>query len=1170
MSASTTVRGTLPSSDGDSVKALVRDHDWSASPLGPVARWPQSLRTVVDLLLSSRFSMWMAWGPELTFFYNEAYRRDTLGVKHQWALGRPFREVWSEIWLDLEQRIGTVLETVEATWDEALLLFLERSGYREETYHTFSYSPLRDDAGRIAGLLSVVAEVTEQVIGERRLALLRDLAARLSTATGEEAVLRAVQSALSADGRDLPFTATYLFDEDGSRARLACVTGLTAAQPAAPPTIEVGVSNAPWPAEAMRAAQEILVLDDLGERLAGLPTGAWDRPPSRAAVVPIAQSGQEAAVGFLVVGLNPFRVFDAAYGGFLGLIAGQIAASLANARAFEEQRKRAAALAELDRAKTTFFSNVSHELRTPLTLLLGPLEDALQTPALPRALHDGLELARRNALRLLKLVNSLLDFARIEAGRVRAHYEPTDLAAFTAELASSFRSACERAGLTLTVDAPPLPQPVFLDHDTWEKVVLNLLSNAFKHTFVGGITVRIERRDGDAALVVEDTGVGISAEELPRVFERFHRVPNARSRTHEGTGIGLALVQEIVRRHGGRIDVESEEGRGTRFTVTLPFGDAHLPRDQVGGAAADRAAVSTATGAAAFVEEALRWLPAPGDDAALGGAAATTSRGAVTAPPAARGTASAADPAPYVLLAEDNADMRDYVGRLLRAQGWVVDAAPDGRTALEYARHRRPDLVLSDVMMPGLDGFALLRALRSEAETATVPVILLSARAGEEARVEGANARADDYLVKPFAAQELVARVGAHLSLARARAEATAAVAAARDLLTRVLEQAPVGICVLRGPEHVYELANAYYRRFLPPGRPIVGRTVREVVPEAEAQGFIGLLDGVRDSGVPWIGRGVEIVYDRHGTGTPESAFLNLLYHPFHGLDGTIDGVIAVVSEVTEEVLARRDAESARRDAEEARALAEAANRAKSDFLAVMSHELRTPLNAIGGYTELLRIGIHGPVTEAQLDALARVDRSQRHLLRLINDVLNLTRIETGRVEYRLTDVSLDVLLADLQPMIEPQLSAKGLAYAVRPPEPGVTVRADQEKLTQVLLNLLSNAIKFTHPGGRISVSVDAGAGRSEDGAARMVAIRVQDTGIGIPAGKREAIFEPFVQVHAGPTRTTDGAGLGLAISRDLARGMGGDLTVDSVEGEGSTFILSLRASGEDTESRQR
>ena len=238
---------------------------------------------------------------------------------------------------------------------------------------------------------------------------------------------------------------------------------------------------------------------------------------------------------------------------------------------------------------------------------------------------------------------------------------------------------------------------------------------------------------------------------------------------------------------------------------------------------------------------------------------------------------------------------------------------------------------------------------------------------------------------------------------------------------------------------------------------------------------------------------------------------------------------------------------------EEAREIAETANRSKSEFLATMSHELRTPLNAIAGYVQLLAMGIHGAVTDAQRDALQRIDRSQRHLLGLINDILNLARIESGHVDYDMHDVVLAAAIDDIEPMIQPQLASRSLTYVVDAEAAGLVVRADAEKLEQILLNLLSNAAKFTEPGGGIYVTT------SRDGSAPNTAlISVRDTGIGIPAAKLEHIFEPFMQVDASHSRIGQGAGLGLAISRDLARGMGGDLSVESQEGVGSTFILRL------------
>jgi signal transduction histidine kinase/CheY-like chemotaxis protein len=1096
------------------VPALVDRLDWMATPLGPRAEWPQSLETAVRILLTSRFAMWMAWGPELTMLYNDAYARMTLGKKHPWALGRSAREVWAEIWPDIGPRIQQVLETGVATWDEQLLLFLERSGYPEETYHTFSYSPLAADDGRITGMLCVVTEETERVIGERRLSSLRELSSALA-ATGTEAeVIAAVERTLGANAWDLPFTATYLLDADGTRARRAACTGFDGPHPAAPPTLDVLASDAPWPIVEALDARGPLVLGDLDERFAGLPGGVWERAPHVAVIAPIAQQGHESPAGFLVAGVNPFRPLDASYRGFLELLAGQLAASLANARAYEAEKQRAESLAQLDRAKTAFFSNVSHEFRTPLTLLLGPAEDALADPETRPTNRERMATIHRNALRLLKLVNTLLDFSRIEAGRAQATYERTDLAAYTAELASTFRSAVERAGLRLVVDAPPLGEPAFVDRDMWEKVVLNLLSNAFKHTFEGEIAVRVTRRDGHAAVAVADTGVGIPPEQVPHVFERFHRVPNARSRTHEGTGIGLALVQELVRLHGGTLHVESVVNAGTTFTVELPLGSAHLAAERVASAPTR----SARGGAAAFVEEALRWLPGePGESESETAESRAAEAGAAVGVRRAR-----------VLVADDNTDMREYVARLLRGRGWEVDGVANGRQALEHVRARTPDLVVSDVMMPEMDGVELIGALRADEATRAVPVVLLSARAGEEARVEGMRAGADDYLVKPFAARELLARVETQLR----RADVLAVVRRERARLHELFAQAPAIIAVLRGPDHVYESANALYLR-VAGDRDILGKPIREALPELAGQGIYELLDQVYTTGRPYVGDGLLVRLASGPDGALEDRFFNFVYHPIRDPDGAVSSIFVHGVDVTDTVRARKEAEEA--------------NRSKSAFLAAMSHELRTPLNAIAGHAQLMEIGVHGPLTDAQREALTRIQRSEAHLLALINDVLNFAKLEAGRVEYDIEPVPLGEVVADVLAMMEPQLATRRLTASAVVPT-AIVAHADREKVRQILLNLLSNAVKFTPPGGRVSVDTPDG----------VTGVRVSDTGIGIPREKLAMIFDPFVQVHRDLTRSIDGTGLGLAISRDLARGMRGDLTVESTEGVGSSFVLTL------------
>lgn len=739
---------------------LVHQFDWSQTPLGPMDQWPPSLKTVVRVLLTSRFAMWMSWGPDLTFLYNDAYARMTLGKKHPWALGKPSRVVWEEIWDDIGPRIQKVLDSGEATWDEALMLFLERSGYREETYHTFSYSPLFAAEGKTAGHLCVVTEETDRVIGERRLNTLRLLAAELNKAVTEDDVIQSVRRTLGENQKDLPFTLAYLFSEDGRHAQRASQTGFASGDPAAPESIPLEGDQI-WPIAELLSGKDSVIIEDLSSRFYSLPLGFWDKAPWRALLLPITSQGQSTPAGVLIAGLNPYRPLDVSYAGFLSLIAGQIAAAIANARAFEAEKKRAEALAEIDRAKTAFFSNVSHEFRTPLTLMLGPLQDLLarsQTLLTPSA-KEQLELANRNGARLLRLVNSLLDFSRIEAGRVQAFYQATDLAGFTSELASVFRSATEKAGLRLVVNCPNLDEPVYIDRDMWEKIVLNLISNAFKFTFDGEIEVSLARAGNFAELRVRDTGVGIPPEAIPQLFERFHRIPTTRSRTHEGTGIGLALVQELVKLHGGSIRVESAVDKGTSFIVSIPFGQSHLTSGQVGS---DRSLSSTALGATPFVEEALRWLPASPDESGeiLPGHELLP----VPCPPSEGGVR------PRVLVVDDNADMRLYVARLL-AENYEVETAPDGLAALHSALQRPPNLILSDVMMPGLDGFQLLEAIRADERTRRIPVVLLSARAGEESRVEGLDAGADDYLIKPFSARELLARVSARLEIARLQGE---------------------------------------------------------------------------------------------------------------------------------------------------------------------------------------------------------------------------------------------------------------------------------------------------------------------------------------------------------------------------------------------------------------
>lgn len=782
---------------GGDLGRLMRSHDWSSTPLGNPESWPQSLRSAVSIMLNSRYPIALYWGEALALLYNDAWS-PIPGGKHPWALGRPGREVWPEIWDAIGPLYARVLSTGEGVWQEDELLPMRRHGYVEECYFNFTFSPVRGEDGRIDGIFNAVVETTDRVLSERRLRTLGKLGERAERSLLAETVCERAAAILAENKADAPFVLVYLRRDD--EAHLVAVEGIESSSPAAPSSINLIEGELPtWRLGYVDRENTSIV--------SGIHAGiivreaVWPEPVIQASVTPIRAAGETRPTAFLVVGINPRRSLDEAYRSFFAAAAGYIANELATARAYAEERHRMDALAEIDRAKTAFFSNVSHEFRTPLTLMLGPIEDALADGEnLPSRQRERLDVAHRNALRLLRLVNSLLDFSRIEAGRAEVNCKPTDLAAFTVDLVSSFRAATDKAGLRLLVDAPPFSEPALVDRDMWETIVLNLVSNAFKFTFEGEIRVELREEKDCARLIVRDSGTGIPASDLPRLFDRFYRVEGAQGRSFEGSGIGLALVDELVKRHGGDIEVDSVLGRGSAFTVTIPLGAERRSVQRV-----DENASSTAKGrrSGGVIEEALRWLPDDGDDALV------DSRVHDFAPaPEQRGTKRK-----RVLIADDNQDLRIYISRLLAQDGYEVETVCDGAAALASARARRPELLVADVMMPGLDGFALLRAVREDPALRDLPVIMLSARAGEEAKLEGLNAGADDYLIKPFSGRELLARVTATIAMAQMRRESENALRVSEERLRLATEAADVGFWdvdvindILTWPQRVKEM----------------------------------------------------------------------------------------------------------------------------------------------------------------------------------------------------------------------------------------------------------------------------------------------------------------------------------------------------------------------------
>jgi signal transduction histidine kinase/CheY-like chemotaxis protein len=1105
---------------GGEMGERISSYDWESTGLGSIELWPQSLKIAAQIMLDSRYPMYIAWGEDFTFLYNDAYFKMTLGPKHPWALGKTFREIWAEVWAEVSPRMESVLQTGKPTWDEGLLLFLERRGFPEETYHTFSWSPVPDDTGGIGGLLCVVTEDTDRVISERQLTLLRELAARTADTRDILEACERCAKTLATNPWDIPFAMIYLAEPNNQRMTMVGASGIHHEHPLAPKYLSM--NNETWPFYKVLETNKFYLISDLDStNYPYLPIGVWQRSPNQAALIPIPASGETRNVGFLVIGLNPFRLFDDKYQRFLELAAGQIASSMSNAQAYANERKRAEELAELDRAKTAFFSNVSHEFRTPLTLMLAPIEDVLNDSNTILDNRMRMDIAHRNALRLLKLVNTLLDFSRLEAGRMSAFYVPTDLSALTKELAGNFQSAMLKAGLGYKVTCPTLSEPVYIDRSMWEKIVLNLLSNAFKYTFNGEIEISLKQNNNNVILCVRDTGTGIPEKDISHIFKRFHRIEGAQGKTHEGSGIGLALVQELVKLHGGSVEVQSEYGKGSIFTVRIPLGKEHLPAEHIGNISM---LSTTDVKADTFVEEAMGWLPDTSQETPYLKSFETT-----THYPASAGA--------RIVLADDNADMRNYVQQLLNAH-YRIEAVADGEAALAAIERELPDLVLTDVMMPRLDGFGLLACLRANEQTRNIPIIMLSARAGEEARIEGVEAGANDYLVKPFSTRELQARVNALITTARLRSKWEQDVRERENRL-HALVTAISDVVYCMSPDWK-EMRHLKGRDFIPDMlEPTQNWLDVYIYPEDQPYVMAAINEAIRTGSIFHLEHRV-----RQADGNPGWTLSRAV--PIRNARGDIIEWFGAASDITK----RKQAESA---LIEARNRADEANKAKSEFLANMSHEIRTPMNAVVGLSNILSRNKLLPKREREF--IETLQTSAEQLMTLINDMLDVAKIESKAFELEHITFDPNQLIEDCIHIASVSAKEKNLAIASEQSDiENMQLIGDPLRIRQIITNLLSNAIKFTEEG---KITIRTNCSPISKGKVDLI-ISICDTGIGMTPETCAKIFGKFTQADSSTTRKYGGTGLGLTICKHLAESMGGDISVTSEISKGTEFTVTL------------
>ncbi|TPX54596.1 hypothetical protein PhCBS80983_g05864 [Powellomyces hirtus] len=1071
--------------DGGEMGRRTREFDWSKLSVGPREKWPPALTAAVNMILTSRFPFLIrnSYLPSAlensVVFYNDAYIQ-VMGPKHP-ALGLLAVELWGEIWQEVGPDFARALNGV-TTYSSDMHLPMFRMGYTEETYFTYSISPILSDhtTKTVGGILAPSFEVTGRVIHERREHCVRELGSKAGTSTSLSEACSLSAECLALVPFDISFSMIYFLEADQMTLSLKATSGIDANHALAVPTIFIG---GPMPGCLERITDVLRTKEAIDIPLSvdlGLPGGAWPEKPVEAMILPILKNNLD-LLGIAVLGASPRRRLDALYRNFFTLIVRQLSHNLCAAQSYEEERQKRETLAELDRAKTTFFSNISHELRTPLTLILGPVEEMLRGNSVSATIRKELEIVQRNALRLLKLVTSLLDFSRIEAGRMQVSYRPTILG-------------------HLVVD------PVYVHKDFIEKMMYNLLSNALKCTFTGRITVLSRQVDQQVEISVSDTGVGILDKDLPEIFKRFYRVEGGNRRSNEGTGIGLALSQELAKLHGGTITAKSTFGEGSTLTLTIPLGRSHLPSDRVIELLDDTLSLGDID--SQFLEEAMGWL-SENDDALNSGPFVSTKENPSGWSPTCSSTTGAAAPEPYVLVADDNNDMSAYVKSLL-SKSWRVRVVRDGQEALDMCERHPPGLLVSDIMMPRLSGLELVKHIRADPVLRLIPIILLSARAGEEARVEGLESGADDYMCKPFSGKELIARVRTHLELGRLRSE-----------LMHLARVSPVGIFRADASGNVTYRSERMLTLSGGGGKdPALSNVHPDDFPEwspesDETGGVVGFLGAVTD-----ISERVEMqqqqLNEAEENRKSQESFIDMISHEIRN---PISGILGSVDLLRRGIGVRE------------------------------KHAKRSP----EGREEMLT------QIASDVECLDAIHSCATHQRLIADDVLNLSKLKSG--SFAINDRLFDPVktIGDTVNMFKALMEAKSLSFTSRMDWAHGKVHGDPERLSQVMINLLGNAIKFTEKCTERRIDISLSSRPGDEPTSIMLCVDVRDTGIGMSQEVQEKLFQRFSQATIRTYREYGGSGLGLHLSKQMVQVMGGDIGVESDLGKGTKISFYVR-----------
>ncbi|GAA6039110.1 hypothetical protein JCM8097_005330 [Rhodosporidiobolus ruineniae] len=976
-------------------------------------------------------------------------------------------------------------------------------------------------------------------------------------------------------------------------------------------------SSTVWPfVEALQSRKPVFI-SDVGERADGFMQRGWPDPVTRAVAIPIMSEGSMTPKALLIVGLNPRRPWNEVMATFLSLIARTLSTGILGIEVAEEAARKSQEMAQLMSARQMFFSNISHELRTPLTLILGPLEDVLadKTSHLTTAQREQLDIVQRNASRLHNMVNTLLDFSRLESGKMDATFHPTQLGRSVADLASLFRAAIERGGIDFQIEVEDDKwadrNPFYLSSEMLEKLVFNILGNAFKYTLAGTIVVRVQFSPTEGIIAVQDSGVGIKDEDLSVIFDRFQRVDSS-ARSFEGSGIGLSLVLELVKTLGGQIDVESEVGKGSTFRVRLPRGFAHLPPEAVRHEPYEAIALpARSVQSRAIIDDAAAWrieskpLPAPpaeGDSPRTGS----------PSPPAPR-RSSDAEPIPAifdlskqntrVLVVDDNEQLRRFISSTL-SKTFTVIGKSNGQEALEYCLKNPVNLVVTDLSMPIMGGQDLLLNLRKNPSTALVPVIFLSAAAGTEARVDALLLGAEDYLVKPFQARELVARVNVHLQLGAMRMELerrvherTAELVESEKKYRQLADQHQT--LALVSPVGIFQTDREGNMLFVNPQfMEITGHPPDTSHTEWNNDVHPDDLERVR---ALWTAATANWHPDKP-TSTFEYRYRNGKYAQLE-LRAYEKGYIGSITDMTHV----KEVEHLHISAIESRAEEAEQNRRNMEaFVDMASHELRNPLSGVWQNAEVVASSIDSfidfladlregkPATPSLLeemhqealedaDAVASIILCASHQQRIADDILNVSKLNMGLLSINVAPFCLVSSVREVVKTFEVQAHQQAIQLTVDE-SPSLAalqvdwIVADSGRVKQVIYNFLTNALKYTADSDRKAVTVHVEAFASAppvpDNARRVVdpdqkleapvdcvwvSCSVEDSGKGLTAEQLNLLFMRWAQANPKSDQY-GGSGLGLYVSKKLVELHRGFIEVESTLGQGSIFRFAIPA----------